>query len=320
MRARAAVSLFLVLTAVEAFAQAPATTERQPIGAREIERAQDQLAARRDFNATATKLRSARLREAIRDFQKNDYRVDPLHLTFGDYLTASGHYFVAMHFDAALPADATKATLFGLVDNGSGSEFWSLEEQVTLQRAPDGTAYHEQSFAFPPGNRNATFGFAVKGEPVAMASAPMLLPGIEKGARRVSRLLVSNQVFPLEKPPLADAPFAFGGIKVVPKGDRTFRRADEVWIFFEAQNPGVDANGTPNLATTVTLEGNGTTKKGLAGDAKAVPLKGVPGHYGVGATVDVSRLKPGEYTVRVSVADAIAQQQYELMEKIAIVE
>jgi hypothetical protein len=319
MRTRAAVSLLLAL-ACPVLAQVGTPIERQPIGAREIERAQDQLAARRDFNATATKLRSARLRDAIRDFQKNDIRVDPLHLTFDEYMTASGHYFVAMHFDAALPADVTRATLFGLVDNGSGSEFWSYEQEVTLQRAPDGTAYYEQSFAFPPGNRNATFGFAVKGEPRAMASAPMLLPGIVKGARRVSRLLVSNQVFPLEKPPLADAPFAFGGIKVVPKGDRTFHRADEVWIFFEAQNPGVDSNGVPNLATTVTLEGNGTTKKGLAGDAQAIPLKGVPGHFGIGATVDVSRLKPGEYTVRVSVADAIAQQQYELVEKIAIVD
>ncbi len=315
---RAAVPLLLFAAAsFSAYAQRP-PVERQPIGRRELERAQDELAARRGRDAQRLKLRTLRLREAIHDFQKNDFDAAPLHLTYGDFVTASGDYFVAMHFDAALPADVAKATLFGLITEGD-KELWSIEEQVDLQRSADGTAYYEKSYWLPAGG-NATFGLAVKGEPVAMASEPLQLRKLEKETRAVSRLLVSKQVFTLEKKQAADDPFAFGGVKVVPKADRTFHKSDEVWIFFEAQNPGVDAAGAPKLTTTVSVEGNGKVRKGLAGDAQPIALKGAAGHFGIGTTVDVSRLTPGEYLLRVSVEDAIAQQRYDLLEKIAIVE
>ncbi|PYQ31847.1 MAG: hypothetical protein DMF56_01740 [Acidobacteria bacterium] len=238
-----------------------------------------------------------------------------MHLTYGEFVTASGYYFVAMHFDAALPADVANATLFGTIDDN-----WSMEEPVTLQRAADGTAFYERSLPLKAGNHNATFGFAVNGEPASMISVPMSLRTLDKATRGVSRLLVAKQVFPLDKVQAADDPFAFGGIKVVPEADLTFHKNDELWIFFEAQNPGVDESGAPKLTTNVTLEGNGKTKRGLAGDAQPVALKGVPGHFGVGTTVDVSRLTPGEYLLRVSVEDAVAQARYDLLEKIAIVE
>lgn len=318
MHIRAAVPLLLVLAAADVAHAQRTPPERQPIGRRELERAQDELAARRSREAARLVLRSARLRDAIHDFQKNDFRVAPLHLTYGEFVTATGEYFVAMHFAAALPPDVTKATLFGIIDDGA-KELWSIEEQVALQRTADGAAYFEKSF-WLPGSGNATFGFAVKGEPVAMDSEVLQLRALDKNTRGLSRLLLSKQVFTLDKMQASDDPFAFGGIKVVPKADRTFRRSDEVWIFFEAQNPAVDAAGAPKLATTVSVEGNGKIRKGLAGDAQPIALKGVPGHYGIGTTVDVSRLTPGEYVVRVSVEDAIAQQRYELLEKFSIVE
>ncbi|MEK6374311.1 MAG: hypothetical protein AABO58_16610 [Acidobacteriota bacterium] len=36
-------------------------------------------------------------------------------------------------------------------------------------------------------------------------------------------------------------------------------------------------------------------------------MKGVAGHYGVGNTIDVSALEPGEYRVRVTVMDAVTK-------------
>jgi hypothetical protein len=314
MRIRAAVTIALALFPLVAHGQAT-PADRQPIGRRDIERAQDELTSRRKYEAPVKPLKSAKLRDAVRDFQANDFKVAPMHLTYGEFITTSGYYFVAMHFDASLPADVTTATLFGAIDDN-----WSMEEPVTLQRAADGTAFYERSFPLKAGNHNATFGFAVNGEPVAMASAPMSLRNLEKNTRGVSRLLVSKHVFTLDKMQAADDPFAFGGIKVVPEADLTFHKNDELWIFFEAQNPGVDDTGAPKLTTSVTLEGNGKTKRGLAGDAQPIALKGVPGHFGIGTTVDVSRLTPGEYLLRVSVEDAVAQARYDLLEKIAIVE
>jgi hypothetical protein len=313
---RAAVPLLLLLAAADSLYAQRTPPERQPIGRRELERAQDELAARKGREAARLMLRDARLREAVHDFQKNDFRVAPLHFVYGDFVTATGEPFVAMHFAADLPADVTKATLFGIIDDGA-KELWSIEEPVALQRTADGAAYFEQSF-WLPGSGNATFGFAVKGEPVAMTSEPLQLRTLDKTTRGLSRLLLSKQVFPLDRMQAADDPFAFGGIKVVPKADRTFRKSDEVWIFFEARNPGVDAAGAPKLTTSITIEGNGKVRKGLAGDAQPMALKGVKGHFGVGTTVDVSKLTPGEYLLRVSVEDAVAQQHYELLEKFSI--
>ena len=56
----------------------------------------------------------------------------------------------------------------------------------------------------------------------------------------------------------------------------------------------------PRLTTRVDIG----DIRGTPVAAEALPLKGVPGHFGVGNTIDVSRLKPGDYRVRVTVTDA----------------
>jgi hypothetical protein len=46
----------------------------------------------------------------------------------------------------------------------------------------------------------------------------------------------------------------------------------------------------------------------------------VPHHYGVGTTLDISRLAPGEWKLRVSIADAVADERYELLETIRVID
>lgn len=335
MRASSLAAPLLLLAALPLFAQRDRDPRGAPgdahaIGEREIQRANDELVAMRLSEASAAEhpLRSARLKEAIADFQHADYKVAPLHVAFGEFITAKGQYYVAMHFapssDVAIPADG-KVTFFGALDAGADASgrgvAWSREEPVVLTKAGDGGWYYERSFPLTPGNRNATFGLAIKDAPVAMASMPMLLNPLQRTTRRVSRLIVSNAVFPLAKPQLADDPFAFGGIKVLPKADRTFHKgSDELWIFFEAQNPQVDASGAPKLTANVTLESEGKSLRGLTGAIEPIALKGVQGHFGVGTTVDVSRVPPGDYLLRVAVTDTLANERYELAEKIVLVQ
>jgi hypothetical protein len=332
MRATSLLSL-LLLVALPLFAQRDRDPRGAPgdahaIGEREIQRTNDELVAKHLSEAAAAErpLRSRKLKDAVTDFQRADYKVAPLHVTFGEFVTAKGQYYVAMHFapsaEVAVPADG-KVTFFGLLDAGvdvnGGGVAWSREEPVVLTKANDGGWYYERSFPLTPGNRNATFGFALKDQPIAMASLPMLLNPLQRTTRGVSRLIVSNAVFPLAKPQLADDPFAFGGIKVLPKADRTFRKsADELWIFFEAQNPQLDASGAPKLTAKVTLETEGKSMRGQIGTIEPMALKGVTGHFGVGTTVDVSRVPPGDYLLRVAVTDALANAQYELAEKIVL--
>ncbi len=326
-------TLFLAFAATPLFAQLPATDEtglgnRAPITGRDMERAADRFAHRKAVDEAFAErpLRSAVLSDAAGDLLLGDYRVTPLDVAYGEFTTASGKYFVAMHFDApaslVLPKDK-KLTFFGMVKDKDLKTVWSFEDEVTLAESKSG-AYFEQSFPFPADNVTGVFGFAVKGQPVAMSVVPMQLTAVPKNMRRVSRLLLSNEVFTLDKPQKPLDPFAFGGIKVVPKGSRAFRKSDELWVFFEAQNPAVAADGIPRLTTRVEIESlspdNPKKVRGTPTPAEALPLKGVPGHFGVGTTVDINRLIAGDYRVRVTVSDTLAPATYELVETIKVVE
>src|ERR1044071_6784713 len=115
MRIRATVTIALAGLPLPAHGQAP-PADQKPIRRLGMERALDALTAPRKDEAPVKPLKSAKLRDAVRDFQANDFKVAPLHLTFGEFITTSGYYFVAMHFDASLPADVTTATLFGAIE------------------------------------------------------------------------------------------------------------------------------------------------------------------------------------------------------------
>ncbi len=68
------------------------------------------------------------------------------------------------------------------------------------------------------------------------------------------------------------------------------------------------SDSAPNITTKLDIEGGATKLNGLPAPAEATPLRGVAGHYGVGNTIDVSALQPGEYRVRVTVTDVIAKR------------
>ena len=44
--------------------------------------------------------------------------------------------------------------------------------------------------------------------------------------------------------------------------------------------------------------------------AEATPLKGMTGHYGIGNPIDIKKLAPGDYTVRVVFTDLVSKQSF----------
>jgi hypothetical protein len=96
---------------------------------------------------------------------------------------------------------------------------------------------------------------------------------------------------------------------VIPKPDSSFRKTEEVWIFAELRNPALAEDGTPHISTKTTLEGP-TRVSGPPVPAVATPLKGVPGHYGLGNPINVSKLAVGDYQLRVVITDLVAKQAY----------
>jgi GWxTD domain-containing protein len=271
-----------------------------------------------------TSFKTPALQSAIADFRaaKTNPYEKTLFVTWGEFITGRGDYFVPVELyvpkSAGLAAGAD-LTFFGVVDDASGTPVAVFEEPAKLQASKD-DLYFDKSLSLPAGKFRGTFGLAQAGKPVAIATTDMTLAGtIDKSAPAVSGLIMSNNIFPLAVAQNPNDPYAFGGLKVIPKGDRTFSKSDELWYFFELRNPGMGEAQKPSIQVKVDLEGTTAEGKKVTmssppAEASLIELKGVPGHYGVGSSLDLSGFKPGSYTLKVKVTDTNNKQSYNLQE------
>ena len=292
--------------------------------------------------APVTTLTTAALTTAVNEFKaaaKNPNE-NQVFATWGEYVTSFGEYFVpvmvSVPASAGLAADQ-KATFFGVIEDQSGKPVLAFEEERTLNTAK-GDLFADKSLSLPAGKHRGIFGISQNGKTL-IASADMQLAGsLDKDAPATSPVLISNFIQPLSEAQAPTEPFAFGGVKVVPKADRTFRTSDELWYFFELRNPGLadalpaelgSATGAPEqkpkVQVKMDVEGKDATGKAVKKSAPpreidAVPMKGVPGHYGVGNAIPLESFKPGEYTLTVKVMDTVTKASYTLSEKFRVVQ
>ncbi len=254
---------------------------------------------------------------------------ETLYMTAGEFITPEGKHFVPVQLwapkSAGLTADSD-VTFFGAVESEDGTtRIVSYEEPVKLVASND-DVYYARSLELPPGNYRATFGLAKDGKPISVVSKPLAVKGLETGKPSVSQLMLASQVFPMTEAQLPTDPYAFGGLKVVPRGNATFRTSEELWYFMEMRNPGKDATTSqPKVTMAVTIagvraDGKKTKMVGPASEIAAQELKGVPGHYAVGQAMPLATFKPGTYTITVKLTDAVLGTTYELQEPFTIVE
>ncbi|HVT45868.1 MAG TPA: GWxTD domain-containing protein [Thermoanaerobaculia bacterium] len=274
----------------------------------------------------ATQIESESLRtaaEQVRTAPKNPYK--EAHLTYGEFITSAGEYFVPVQIylpkSAGFTAD-TMLTFFGTVTDEAGSAVAAWEEPAKLVANKE-DVYFDKTLELSPGKYVAVFGLAKEGAPLVASRVEMKLEPLEKDSAGISRLLVSNNIYPLEQAQQARDPFAFGGIKVVPKGDQTFTKEDELWYFLELRNPGLDAAGQPKIQVKLDLEGTaaGGRPVKMSAPLQEVPtqeLKGVPGHFALGSSIPLSSFSAGDYTLKVKVIDTLGKQTYDLAQKFRI--
>jgi GWxTD domain-containing protein len=307
--------------------------------AAEAARPADPPAAPAPSNALAT----PELAAAVAEFKAaaaNPY-AGKAFASWGEYVTSFGEYFVPVMVSvpksSGLAADQ-EVTFFGVIENESGQPVLAFEETEKLHAAKD-ELFVDRSLALPAGKHRGIFGVAVAGKPVAITSTNMALAGsLDKDAAAASPVILSNYVQPMTEAQAPTEPFAFGGVKVVPKADKVFRPADELWYFFELRNPGLaDAiaptEGTatgappeqkPKVQVKVEVEGKDAEGKPSKRSAPPrevdpVPMKGVPGHYGVGNAIPLQSFKPGDYTITLKVIDTVKKASYTLTETFKIV-
>lgn len=292
---------------------------------------------------TGMALKNASLLAAVETYKTS--RSTPtkgLHLTFTEGVTPTGEYYVPVQLyltrDVQIPADKP-VTFFGVVEDSNGKAIAGYEEPAKLI-ASKNDLFYDKSLVLPSGVHKGYFGLAADGKVIAMGDLSLALTSLDKDSPGISRLLISNNIYPLTVAQLPTDPFAYGGIKVIAKGDRTFTRNDELWYFFELRNPGTVAPAAaegapapaaqPKVQAKLDIEGNvtkivdgKTTKTKVVmgrplSELEVEPLKGVPGHYGAGAALPLTTFAPGDYVIKLKVIDTVRKQTYNLEEKFKV--
>ena len=277
--------------------------------------------------AATTGLKSEELRKAIDAARAAKAAPDALFLSYGEFITPAGESYVPVQLYArkSVGLTAGPVTFFGAVDKDDGSRVVDFEEPATLIASHD-DVFYARSLSLPPGSYVGTFGLARDGKVISAVSSPMTVQALDQTAPAVSGLMLSNNVGALGDPTRATDPFIFGGIRVVPKGDRTFRPADDLWYFLALRNPGLDAE-TNQPRMSLKLSVTGKTDDGIEVDRGAPasittvqPVRGAAGHYVIGEPLPLSTFKPGNYAISIRVKDMALDKAYDLKETFRIVE
>ncbi|HEU4887932.1 MAG TPA: GWxTD domain-containing protein [Thermoanaerobaculia bacterium] len=272
-------------------------------------------------------LKSEALISAIDAARASKAASDTLFVSYGEFITPAGESYVPVQLyvpKSAGLAAGTAVTFFGAVENADGSQrVVAFEEPATLTASHD-DVFHARSLALPPGTYVGTFGLARDGKVISAVSTPMTVQTLDQSATALSGLMLSNNVHALTGTRATD-PFTFGGIRVVPKGDRTFRPTDDLWYFMEARNPGFDA-GTNQPKMSLKLSVTGKTDDGVEVERNAPaalvtvqPVRDMAGHYVIGEPLPLATFKPGSYTITVRVKDMALDRAYDLKESFRIV-
>lgn len=285
-----------------------------------------------------TALTTASLQKAIDGFGAAQYK--PVHVSWGEFVTSTGEYFVPVMLyvpRASGIAPSANLTFFGVVKDESGKNVVAFEAPAALTATKDEWFVDRSLPGLPAGKHRGFFGLAENGVPVALVSTDMQLAGkLDREAVAISPLILSNNLYPLKEAQKANDPFAFGGLKVVPKGDKTFRANEELWFFVELRNPGtvlsndiVPVIGAPVPLPRIQikldvegtdLEGNKKKFSAPSRQIEVMPMRGVPNHYGIGNSIPLASFKPGQYTFTMKVTDTVLKQSYTVQETFRVTE
>ena len=278
-----------------------------------------------------TALTTPTLKSAVDQFRgvtANPYDKQ-LFASWGEFVTPAGDTFVPvmLYVPKSAPfASQQNLTFFGEVRDASGKVIAAFEEPAKLSASKDDYFVDKSLPALPAGTHKGVFGLAAAGQPVAMVSTSMEVKGaLDKDEAAVSPLILANNMYPLTEAQKANDPFAFGGVKVVPKADKTFRRSDELWYFFELRNPGLSETGTPKIQVKLDVEGKTDSGQPVKAanppaEVEAIEMKGVPGHYGIGNALTLDGFDPGTYKFTVKVIDMVKKTNYTLTDSFRLVQ
>lgn len=164
--------------------------------------------------------------------------------------------------------------------------------------------------------RNAPRNFVPK---MGVLKASVTVPDYYNGELNTSTMLIAEKVNMLTAPVSMDEarerPFVFGVQELVPATDMEFKKSEELSIFFQVYNAGLDASGKPNLTLEYEFHRNeGGSEKFFNKtnpqqvNASNLPPQFDPAKFPVpgGITVPLASFADGEYRLNVKITDKAA--------------
>ncbi len=275
------------------------------------------------FRIHATSFKDLLLETAYKQFRSGDKAsVGPANLTWAEFVTPEGDYFVSAQLYASGGADIAagqKVAFFTVVENAAG-QVVEVDEDPTSMIGNGGDAYVDKSLRLDPGTYTVTFGLGADGRVLSATRTAINIERLDPAATGISPLILSNNIYPLKDATGPMDPFTFGALKVVPKGDSVFTTAGDLWYFVEVRNPGI-ADGAPKLQVKIDIEGK--TSKGLAEmrfplkDTEVAKLQGA-NRYALGLAIPLEGFIPGDYTIKIHIVDNVLGKNYDLAKKFRV--
>ena len=253
-------------------------------------------------------LKTKAFRRAIDDFRagKSDIRHD-VALSWGEFLSGTSKPFLALSLDRPVDADlapGTQATLFGEIVDANGTAVASFEVPDQVELASE-RAVVDAALPLPAAAARAVVGIALRGQVRWLVEQPLDARPIDEKSFALSRPVLALDVHPLPAPQKPDDPFCFGGLRVVPRGDHSFRRADAPWLFTVLRAPSGVPDTAPAVDAKLVITGpeEGKTRRYPISSLTPAQLRGFVNQWGLGIPLPVAELKPGEYQATLEVSE-----------------
>jgi len=236
-----------------------------------------------------------------------------------------GPQLLVQLFAEGLPA-GEPARLAGLVKAKDGHEVFRAEDAAAPRQALGGVVV-ERSIPVAPGEYDVAFALLDSAGAVTSTAKRQVLVRPTPDGLAVSPLLLAVASLPADGAP-AGSPFVFGDRTFVARGDARIRKTDGISFFVRVYNPRVDPATKKALVrhrVRVLQKGQPPVDLEAAPDAP-MPVwdasTGLPYVDVAGIVVDDNAgdvFPPGEYTLQVTLEDAVRKARVEVAQSFVLV-
>lgn len=226
-------------------------------------------------------------------------------LVAAPFRSADQRWIVPIQISTTQAVGDKPATLFGSVKDAQGTEVVSFERSQPWH-SEAGQSLLEETVSLPPGQYDLTVGVANPQDQVVWGSEKKITVPDPGSSFWLSNIILTDDLYPMKKKQEMLEPFAWQGIKVVPRGDATFAQGDTMWFYVHACNVAPGADGKPNLIETAEIVGPAKFR----GPMHLAPAKATGECWVLAQGFDLSPqgFPVGDYTLTLRVTDVTAKK------------